>query len=205
MRFFTGKAFRSQGASSTDTTWCIGCAENGEKERISADLSLATNDDCFILRQPKFEIVTPPAAVLRDRPVTSTTVQTAQVIPTHGMDAAVRVDLPRTPIQRTRPAQRKPLPREPSALSEDGEGYVRSSSSSYRSSIRRLPPIPQSPRPAALPSVVEEREILPPSYRSVTTHSRRYSVLRSIPSHSHSGSLDSVASDVSLMSGSTQF
>ena len=168
MGLFTGKVFRSQEVSSGETTWCIGSMETGEKERISANLSLVTSDDCFILRQPKFEIVTPPPIALPDKTMIPTAARTAQTIRTCGLDAAARVGPQELPIPRTRSTQRRPLPREPSIRGEDGEGSDRSSSS-HRSSIRRLPPIPQSPQPAALLSIVEGRGTPHPPYCSTST------------------------------------
>ena len=204
MALFTGKIFQPQEVSSTDTTtWCIGTMEIGEKDRISADLSLPTNNDYFALRQPKFEIVTPPPVVLSDQIAGSTTVRTGQVVPTDGTNVVVHADFSITPIPRTRSVQRKPLPTEPLIYSGGREEYNRFSSSSHQSSIRRLPPIPRGPRPVTLLSFMEEQETPPPSYRSTRTHGRRRSVSNSVPSHNYSGSLDSVVSDVSLVSGST--
>ncbi|KAF9653007.1 hypothetical protein BDM02DRAFT_3183333 [Thelephora ganbajun] len=199
---FTGKAFRKQEVSSTDTTWCIGSLK-ADEERISTNLSLPTNDDYFILRQPKFEIVTPLPAVLPDKTATPMTAQFIQPVPMFGTEAVVHADpSPRSPIPRTRSISRRPLPVEPSIYSEDSEEYDRSSSFSRQSSIRRLPPIPQGSRPAALPPIVEKRDSPPPSYRSITTHTRQCSASSSVPSHSHSASLDSVTSGSSI-SGST--
>lgn len=195
---FTGKIFRTQEKSSGGTTWCIGSMETGEK-RISADLSLPTSDDHFILRQPKFEIVTPPPAVLSAHTVPSVTAQTAQPAPTIRAEVIVHADSPKRPIPRTRSTSR-PLPREPSICSDNSEGYDRSST--FSRSIRRLPPIPRGPRSVALPSVIEKRETSPPPYLPATAHGRQYSVSNSAPFHSHSPSLHSVASD---MSGSTLF
>lgn len=175
--------------------------ETGEK-RISADLSLPTSDDHFILRQPKFEIVTPPPpAVLSVHTVPLVTALTTQLSPSMKAEVIVHADSPQRPIPRTRSTSR-PLPREPSICSDDSEGYDRSPTSSRQSSIRRLPPIPRGRRSVALPSVIEKREISPPPYFPATAHDRQYSVSNSAPSHSHSLSLDSVASD---MSGSTLF
>ena len=94
MALFTDNIFRSREVSPTDTTTrCTGSMEAGEKERAPADLSPPTDDDYFVLRQPKFEIVTPPPwAALPDQVVTSTTAQTARAVPTHSAEAAVRAD-----------------------------------------------------------------------------------------------------------------
>ena len=192
---FTGKVFQPQEKSPTDSTWCIGTLETGE-ECDSTDISLPPDNDYFALRQPKFEIVVPPLTVLPDQAVTLTTTQTTQVAPTHRAEIVVHVNLPRTPIPRTKSIPRKPLPREPSICDEDNEGYDRSSSFSCQKPIRRLPPIPHRSRPVAS---------TPPPYRSAATHSRQYSVSRFVPSHSHSRSLDSVVSDTPLMSGLTMF
>ena len=158
------------------------------------------NDDYFILRQPKFEIITPPQAVLPDHAIPPVTVQTTRLTPTIRTEVVVHADSPQYPIPRTR-LNLRPLPREPSTYS-DGEGYGRSSSFSRPSSMRRLPPVPRGPRPTVLPSVVEERGNLPPPYPPVTAHYSRYSVSSSVPSHSYSTSIDSTASGPSLMSGS---
>lgn len=170
--------------------------EAGEK-RISADLPLPANIDYFVLRQPEFEIDTPPPpAVLPAHTVPSVTVQTTQLAPTFRAEVVVHADPPQRPIPRTRSISR-PLPREPSICSDDVEGSDRSSSFSRQSSIRRLPSIPRGPRSAALPSVIEKRETPPPPYLPAVAHSRRYSVSGPTPSHSHSSSIDSVASDIS--------
>lgn len=112
-----GRVFQKQEKPSTDTTRCAGPMETGEK-RTSAGLP----GDYFALRQPKFEIITPPA-VLPDRILTSMTTQTAQLAPTIRMAGVARANSPRTP--RTRGG---PLPRESSIYSEDGEGSDRSPS-----------------------------------------------------------------------------
>jgi len=192
---FTGKVFRAQEKSSTETTWCIGSLETGEK-RAPTNRSLPTTNDYFVLRQPKFDIVTPPPAVLPDQTPTPVTVKIPQLTPTIRTEDVAHADSPQPPIHRTRPIPRKPLPREPSIYSDDGEG----SSFSRNGSVRRLPPIPRGPRP--LPSVVEKPETPPPLHHRAMTCSRQNSVASS---HSHSASLNSVASDTSSMSGSTLF
>ena len=197
---FTGKIFRAQEKSSAETTWCIGSMETGEK-RIPADLSLPTSDDYFVLRQPKFEIVTPPPAVLPAYTVPSVTAQITQLTPTFRTEVVVHADSPQPPIPRTR-SNSRPLPREPSICSDGGEGYDRSSSFSRQSLVRRLPPIPRGPQSTTLPSVIEKKETPPPPYLPAIAHGRQYSVSSSAPSHNHSSSLDSVTSDIS---GSTLF
>jgi len=187
---FTGRVFQKQEKSLTDMG-------TGEK-RISADLS----NDYFALRQPKVEIVAPPPAVLHDNTLTSTTTQAAQLTPAIGTEGVVHANSPQPP--RTRSIPRKPLPREPSIYGEGGEGYDRSPLP-RQSLIRRLPSIPRGSRPGPLPSVAEKWESPPPPHRSSTPHSEQYSFLSSVPSHGHSGSLDSVASDLSLLSGSVSF
>jgi hypothetical protein len=189
---FTGKIFRAQEKSSGETTWCIGSMEAGEK-RTSADLSLPTSNDHFVLRQPKFEIITPPPAVH--------CAHTIQPVPVIRTEAVFHADAPQSPVSGATSISR-PLPREPSICSDDGEGCDRSSSFSRQSSIRRLPPVPHGPQSTVLPSVIEKRETPPPPYLPAKAHSRQHVGSSSAPSHSRSPSRDSVASD---MSGSTLF
>lgn len=200
-----GKIFQPQEPSSTDSTWCIGSMESGEKH-ISAALSLPADNDYFALRQPKFEIVSPPpAAHSPDRAVTETPAQTSETAPTHKTGLVVHVDPPKPTVPKTRLIPRKPLPAEPSIHSEDGDGSDRFTSFSRQSSFRRLPPIPQGPQPVALPPFVEKRGTPPPPYRPGSSHDRQSSVSGPVRSHSHSRSYDSVVSDASSMSGSTLF
>jgi len=198
---FTGKVFQTQEKSPTDSTWFIGSMETGEK-RFTIDLSPPASNDIFVLRQPKFDIITPPPAVLPDEGAIPTTAQTAHLNATTGRWVMVRANSPEISIAGTRTIPRGSLPRESSIYSKDGGGYDRSSSFSHQSSIRRLPPIPRGPQSTALPPVIETQRTLPPSSLPVTSHSREYSVSRSAPSHTHSRSFDSVAS-VSWMSDST--
>jgi len=160
------------------------------------------SNDIFVLRQPKFDIIIPPPAVLPDEGAIPTTAQTAHLNATTGRWVMVRANSPEISIAGTRTIPRGSLPRESSIYSKDGGGYDRSSSFSHQSSIRRLPPIPRGPQSTALPPVIETQRTLPPSSLPVTSHSREYSVSRSAPSHTHSRSFDSVAS-VSWMSDST--
>lgn len=193
---FTGKIFRTQEKPSAETIWCIDSMETGE-ECISADLSLPTSDDHFVLRQPKFEIVTSPSGVLHAHPVPSLTTQLA---PMKRTEDVVHADSSQRPDPKTGLISR-PLTREPSICSDGGEGHDRSSSFS-QSSVRRLPPLPSSPRSAALPSAIKKQETPPPPYLPTTAYSRQCSVSSSPLPHTHSSSLDSVVSDIS---GSTLF
>lgn len=199
---FTGQIFRTQENSPTDSTWFIGTMEIME-DGISDDLSLPIDDDHFVFRQPKSEILTlPPPAVLPIKFVTPTaSKQMARPPITISTEAVFYLD-PRSPPPKVKLIPRKPSPRE-SVYSGDGKGRDRSSSISRQGSTRKLPPIPQGPRAAALPSVVQRQETPPPPYRPTTAHNNKSSVSRSVPSHSHSNSLDSIASDSSLISGST--
>ena len=170
---FTGRIFRAQEESHGDTTWCIGSLETGQKCISDSELSLPVNDNDFMLRQPKFENVTPPPAALLDK----------IVIP---------------PPRRARSIPRKPLPREYLIPNEDADGHDHSPIP-RQGLARRLPPIPQRPRTPVLPSVVEIRGTPPPPYRPITTLHRQSQASRSVSSHSRKGSLDSVTSDFSLI------
>lgn len=200
---FTGRIFHTKEDSSGDTTWCVGSLETGEKCTSDAPV----DDDYFVLRQPKFEIVAPPPAVLPKKIVMPTTPrQIAQLSLTVSKEVAFHPG-PQPPSLRTaRSIPRKPLPREYSAHSEDVESHGHGHSSvSRQGSARRLPPIPGGPRTPTFPTVVEKWETSPPPCRPTTTVGRQSSASRSLPSQSRSGSLDSAVSDSSLISGSTVF
>jgi len=186
---FTGKAFRKRVDEPQDTTWCIGTMEAGEKD-ITADVAVVASDDYFALRQPKFEIVTPP-----DQAAATTTTRTAQNVPTARTENVVPIDPPNTTIPTRRFA--KPLPTAPSVHSED-EGSDRSSSFSHQSSFRKLPPVPRAPRSAPLLPVTEKRDSPPPPYRPDSSQ-HRYSISGAVQTHSHTGSYDSVVSDTPLL------
>ncbi|KAF9792980.1 hypothetical protein BJ322DRAFT_91315 [Thelephora terrestris] len=178
---FTGQIFRTGENPPTDSTWFIGTLEAGGND-IADDLSLPVDDNYFVLRQPKFEIVTlPPPAVLSNGPVMPrASKQTARLSLTVNTEAVVHTDT-RSPLPRTRSIPRKPLPR---------DVYDRSPSVFRQGSTRKLPPVPQGPRAPTLPSVIERRETPPPPYRPITAHNHRPSASRSVSSHSHSNSLD---------------
>lgn len=195
---FTGRIFQKQENAVGDETWFIGTLETGEKG-VSRNLSVPTTDDYFVLRQPKFEIVTPPPAVLREKKALSVALRPSLTVNT---SVFVHAD-PQPPLPKLKTIPRKPLP---SIYSEDDKTLGRTPSTvSRQGSIRRLPPIPQGLKTATLPSVSEKWESAPPPYCPTPTVSRRPSVSSPASSHSHSESLDSVGSDTSFMSGSTLF
>ena len=192
---FTGKAFQKREAEPTDSTWCIGTLESGEKD-VSTDVALLANDDYFALRQPEFEIVNPLSATPPDQAVATTAIQTAQTVAIPRSEDVVRTEFPKPTFPKSRLSPRKPLPIEPSMLSED-EGPDLRTSFARQSSCRRLPPIPLT---APLPIFLNRRESPPPPHRPGSSH-QRYSVSGSAQTHSRTGSYDSVTSDTPLMSG----
>jgi len=192
---FTGKVFRKREDEPTDSTWCIGTLEVGEKD----DVSIVASDDYFALRQPKFEIITPPQVAvplpLPDQPVAEPTTQTAPTFPVPRTEDAISMDAPKIPPLRI---HRKPLPIEPSIHDEEGDGSDSHTSFSPQSSLRKLPTVP--PKSAPLRSITENGDSPPPPYLPGGSH-HRYSVSISARSHSYAGSYDSVVSDTPLLRG----
>jgi len=184
----TGKVFRKRVDDPSDSTWCIGTMETGEKGTIPDDPTLI-EDDYFSHRQPRFEIVTPP----------QTTCRGAQTVPMPKTEADSPIDSPDT-IPKTRTTPGKPLPSGPSVYDDDGEWSGRGASFSYQNSLKDLPPVLQGPKSAPLPPVTEDRVLPPPQYRQDTSH-HRHSVSGSSRTSSHTGSLGSVVSGAPLLGG----
>jgi len=170
----TGRIFRQKEKPQTEATWFAGSIEDGEKPE-SVSIVPAATEDAFLLRQPKFEIIIPPQAVL----------------PNH-----------ESPPRTT--SFSRPSPEEPSIYGDGDERHDPSSFSRDRF-IRKLPPVPRVPRPGALPSIAEGGESPLAPYCPATTRGGQYSVSRSAPAHSHSLSLDSTASDTTAISGPILF
>lgn len=199
---FTGQVFRARESSPTDLTWFIGSLEAGEK-CPSDDPSLQADDDIFILRQPKFEIVAPPQAVHSGKTVMSMAQRQTMRLPLAINTEVVSHTDPQPPRPKTRTVSRKLLPREHSIHSDDGKDQDRPSPIPRQGSIRKLPPIPQGYRATTLPPVSENQGNPPPHYRPTMTNNDQSSVTRPVPSRSRSESIGSTVSDTSLISGST--
>jgi hypothetical protein len=183
---FTGR-IRAQVKSPGDTTWYIGSLEAGEKSVSDSDLSLPVNDDYFVLRLSKFEIVTPPPVVLPNKIVVipSAPWNVARLSFRVSTEVVVRSGPWSPPPRRTRSIPWGPLPHEYPIHDEDAEGHGHSPIP-HQGPARRLPPIPQGPQTPILSSVVEKRETPPPPCRPITTLGRQSPASRSVSSHNHS-------------------
>lgn len=199
---FTGQVFRARESSPTDSTWFIGSLEAGEKCPPD-DPAFQADDDVFILRQPKFEIVAPPQAIYsRGAVISMAQRQTARLSLTINTRPVAHTD-PQAPPPKIRMVSRKPLQREPPTYGEDGKVQDYPSPISRQSSIRKLPPIPQDSGATTLSSVSENRGDLPLPYHPTMTHDNQLQITRSVSSRSRPESPDSTVSDTSLISGST--
>jgi hypothetical protein len=152
---FTGQIFRTHQKSPGDTTWCIGTLESGERCISDHELSIPANDDHFVLRQPKFEIVTPPPVLLPNEVVLPTALrQTARLSLAVSGEIVVHPVLRSPPPRTTGSIPRKPLPREYHIHSEDAESNGHSPAP-CQGSTRRTPSISQGPRTPTLPLLLK--------------------------------------------------
>lgn len=170
----TGRIFQRQEKSLTEASWFAGSIEDGEKPE-SITIVPAATEDSFLLRQPKFEIIIPPQAVL----------------PNHESP-------PRT-TSLLRPSLGEP------AIYGDGDERCEPSSFSRDRFIRKLPPIPRVPRPGALPPIAESEESPLAPYCPAATRGGQHSVSKSARAHNHSLSIDSTTSDTTKISGPILF
>ena len=183
----TGRIIRQKAKPQAEATWFIGSVEDGEKLK-PVEIVPAATTDAFLLRQPKFEIIVPPQAVLPNHVVPQVAERTTRQVPVTKTEVTIKTEViahADSPPKITPPP--RPLPRKPPVHDDDGGGRD-PSSFSHGSLIRKLPPVPRS---GTLPSIVENQESVPAS-----APDNQYSISRSAPSHGHSLFLSSITSPV---------